>query len=77
SYTNPFISAAEAGKKSALQVLDIGAFLNAGKTRFKVGYIALGKKGMDDPINTDLAEIGRGDSRLKQGGMYFETLVNF
>ena len=63
--------------KSALQVIDMGAFIMAGKTRFKVGYISLGKKGFSDPLNQDLSEIGRGASCLKQGGMYFETLVSF
>jgi|GEM_PF-1964546 len=63
--------------KSALQVIDIGAFVMAGRTRFKFGYIALGKEGFADPLNTDLSEIGRGASSLKQGGMYFETAVSF
>lgn len=71
------VTTANGTAKSALQVIDMGAFIMAGKTRFKVGYISLGKKGFSDPLNQDLSEIGRGASCLKQGGMYFETLVNF
>lgn len=63
--------------KSALQVIDLGAFIMAGKTRIKFGYIALGKEGMADPLNQDLSEVGRNGSACKQGGMYFETLVSF
>ena len=66
-----------AGETAMLQVIDLGAFIMAGKTKIQVGYIYTGKKAFGDPIGQDLSTIGRGNSVTKQGGMYLSTLVNF
>lgn len=66
-----------AGDSNILNDLDIGAFVNLGKTTFRLGYLYLGEEGFSSWINDDLSETGRGASILKQGGLYFEASVAF
>jgi hypothetical protein len=67
----------QAGEDNMLQEIDMSGFVNVGKTQIRLGYLYKGAEGFNSPINADLARIGKAGSGLLQGGMYFETVVNF